>query len=115
ELLSKPDLLCDVGRLMAATDYSGPVNFDVVVEDESGTSYIVECNPRFWYSIYLPMLLGHNFVDAAIGASLMLPAVGGRLCLSLSEILRHPARASRHDWALLRYHLDDPLSYVALR
>jgi len=46
------------GRL---TGYSGPANFDAVLADGDGLSYIVECNPRFWYTIYLSMIAGLNF------------------------------------------------------
>ena len=58
ELFANPDLVGNVERLVAATGLNGPANFDAVLEDETGLAYIVECNPRFWFTIHMSMIVG---------------------------------------------------------
>jgi carbamoylphosphate synthase large subunit len=52
-VLANEDLLDSAARLAALTGYHGVANFDAVLSAEDGRAYLVECNPRFWYSIYL--------------------------------------------------------------
>lgn len=115
ELIAEPDLRQNVERLVAMTRYTGPANFDAVVEDGSGLSYIVECNPRFWYTIYMSMIVGMNFVDLAIRRRRSLAPPSGRVRLSMREILRRPGRATASDWHMVGYKLGDPLPFVFQR
>src|SRR5579863_5069221 len=120
ELFANPDLVANVERLVATTGYSGPANFDAVLEDASGLSWIVECNPRFWYTIWMAMVAGLNFLDFAVAAEPppdAAPATlaGAAIQLSPREIARHPGRATPRDWQMLRYHLRDPLPYLLAR
>jgi biotin carboxylase len=115
-VLANSDLLDNAGRLALLTDYDGTVNFDAIVADADGLSYLVECNPRFWYSIYLVMIAGLNF----IGLSLANPARTmtidrGELHLSWRKIIARPWRATRLDWKFLAYNLGDPVAYLLLR
>jgi hypothetical protein len=111
------DLLANASRLAAVTGYSGPVNFDAVVCDDDGLSYLVECNPRFWYSVYLVMLAGLNFVDLALpGRSSEIATLAeGKVRFSLRNTLCRPWRATGLDWKFLAYNLSDPLAYMAQR
>lgn len=116
ELFANPDLVRNVERLAASVRLNGPANFDAVLEESSGLAYIVECNPRFWYTIYLPMILGLNFVAVALGAGNAPPGPPATLekaeaSLALRSTLTRLWRASRADRAVAAYHLCDPLIY----
>jgi predicted ATP-grasp superfamily ATP-dependent carboligase len=120
ELFADPDLADDVARLVAACGFSGPANFDAVLEEASGLSWIVECNPRFWYTIWMAMVAGLNFLDYAFAAeppAAVPPATlaGAAIQLSPRDVVRHPRRATSRDWQMLRHHLRDPLPYVLAR
>jgi biotin carboxylase len=118
-LFSHPDLLRNAERLAAATRLNGPANFDAVIEAETDLAYIVECNPRFWYTIYLSMLFGLNFMRPALAE--MEPGaepetmVSDTLELSVKHTMRHYFRAKPTDRALARYHLLDPIPYFLHR
>jgi biotin carboxylase len=113
------DLLANVSRLAALTRYSGLANFDAVVSDDDGLSYLVECNPRFWYSIYLVMIAGLNFVDLALASAPSFAETAtldsGQFQLSLRRILTRPWQASRLDWRFLLYSLSDPVAFALQR
>jgi biotin carboxylase len=119
-VFANADLLDNATRLAATTGYTGTANFDAVIADDDGLGYLVECNPRFWYSIYLVMLAGLNFVDLArdpAGRSGDAPATldRGDIRLSLRKIVTEPWRATRLDWKLLAYDLSDPVTYLLRR
>jgi biotin carboxylase len=109
------DLVANVARLMAALRFDGVANFDAVVDRESGLGYLVECNPRLWYSIFPTMIAGLNFVGAAI-AMAEDGAVSGRTLAPLEiklysagfRSLATPWRLSRIDRRMLGYYLRDP-------
>lgn len=121
QLFDCPDLAANAARVVAATRLDGPVNFDAVIEDDTGLSYIVECNPRFWYTIYLSMLVGFNFMaptlaDPCIAAvPRAAPLTSEVLELSVRHTLTHWAGATAIDRALARYHLLDPIPYLLCR
>jgi biotin carboxylase len=117
ELFANPDLVENVAKLVAATRLNGPANFDAVLEESSGLAYIVECNPRFWYSINLSMILGINFLDFALHGMAATPGRAaslerGEVCLSIKDTLTRPWKARPQDWAVVAYHLGDPLIYL---
>jgi len=121
-LFANPDLLENVQKLAGAVKLHGPANLDAVVESETGLSYIVECNPRFWYTIYMPMILGLNFVDLALNFDSMdfrdmrtLIDVRVRIHGALFRNLLKPWRYTRPDWRMLGYYLRDPLPYLCER
>src|SRR5262249_13129502 len=99
-VFADPDLLANASRLAALTKYNGPVNFDAILSAEDGLSYLVECNPRFWYSVYLVMLAGLNFVELALGGPEARTASlhSGEIRLSLRNTLFRPWRACHLDW-----------------
>jgi predicted ATP-grasp superfamily ATP-dependent carboligase len=120
ELFRHPDLYVNAARLVAATRYSGPANFDAVIEAATGDSYLVECNPRFWFTIYLSLIAGLNFMAFALAPPNAAPAgpttlVGEPVSLVLGETLRRPWRATPAERRLVRYHLGDPILYALNR
>jgi biotin carboxylase len=117
QLFANPDLVANVERLAASVGLNGPANFDAVLEESSGLAYIVECNPRFWYTIYLPMILGLNFFAVALAAGIPsggapTTLAGAEASLVLHRVFTHPLLASRADRAVAAYHLSDPLIYL---
>jgi len=118
-LFSHPDLLRNAERLAAATRLNGPANFDAVIDGETDLAYLVECNPRYWYTIYLSMLFGLNFMRHALAEAApeaeAETMVSDTLELSLKETLRHYLRAKPADRALARYHLFDPIPHFLFR
>lgn len=116
QLFSHPDLLANAARLAAAAGLDGPANFDAVIEAASGDSYIVECNPRFWYTIYMADFFGLNFMRPALGlAPEPETMVSDPMELSLKRTLKHYRSAKPADRALARYHLLDPIPYLLFR
>ncbi len=119
-LFAHPDLLANTRKLVAATRLNGPANFDAILEEGTGDSYIVECNPRFWYTIFMSMIVGLNFMGFAVAdgrpeAPGAATRVSDDLHLSLGRAVKRPWAASRLDWGLLRYHLGDPIVYLLYR
>jgi biotin carboxylase len=119
QLFANADLFDNVSRLAALTGYHGPANFDAVVADADEFSYIVECNPRFWYTIYLSMIAGLNFVELALAAPCcpthLSTIDNAEFRLSLRRILSRPWRANRLDWKFLSYCLSDPIPFLLQR
>ncbi|HVC52199.1 MAG TPA: ATP-grasp domain-containing protein [Stellaceae bacterium] len=116
QLFSEPDLLETARRVIAAARYNGPVNFDAVREDGTGASYIVECNPRFWFSIFLQMITGINFFAATLAGDAETPVpatmISDMVDLSLRQALTQFRSASALERRLARYHLSDPIPYL---
>lgn len=104
----------EISRLIALTGYHGTANFDAVISDVDGRAYLVECNPRFWYSIYLVMIAGLNFLDLSLAPRAAI-LDRGEFRLSLRSILSRPWRASRLDWRFIAYCLADPIPFVLQR
>jgi hypothetical protein len=121
QLFSHPDLLANVERLAAVTGLNGPANFDAVIDAATDLAYIVECNPRFWYTIYLSMLFGLNFMGPVLAGPDAPMAddadtmVTDTLELSVKQTIRHYRHAKPSDRALARYHLLDPIPYLLSR
>jgi biotin carboxylase len=120
QVFANADLLDNIVRLIALTTFTGPANFDAVLSEEDGLSYLVECNPRFWYSIYLVMMAGLNFIELILAAPTAAPFEpatldSGTIGLSLRKTLTRPWRATRLDWEFLFYCLSDPVAFALQR
>jgi hypothetical protein len=115
-VFANTDLLDNVTWLARLTGYHGIANFDAVLSDEDGRAYLVECNPRFWYSVYLVAIAGLNFLDLALAPPREAATLdAGAFRLSLHNILNRPWRASRLEWQYLFYCLSDPLTFALQR
>ena len=117
---SRTRICCSTPNVSAAvTRLNGPANFDAVIDAETDLAYIVECNPRFWYTIYLSMLFGLNFMRHALAEAAPEAEpetmVSDTLELSVTQTLRHYFRAKPVDRALARYHLLDPIPHLLFR
>ena len=42
-------------------EFEGIAHFDAIKEEKTGDIYLLECNHRFWYSIYVSRAAGMNF------------------------------------------------------
>ena len=63
-------LAADIVRLF---DFHGVAHFDMRRSSVDGRIYVIECNPRFWYTIPAAMWCGLNFVEAGINVALGRP------------------------------------------
>lgn len=57
-------------KIIELFDYSGAGHFDMRIDFETGQLYVIECNPRFWYTITAAMWQGLNFVESAANYTL---------------------------------------------
>ena len=55
-----------VETLVAYTGYEGVAHFDAVEEAGSGEFYLIECNPRFWNSMFVLKIAGLNMVSLSL-------------------------------------------------
>jgi len=53
-------------KIVKLFQYSGAGHFDMRIEHKTGKVYVIECNPRFWFTITGAMWQGLNFVEAAV-------------------------------------------------
>jgi hypothetical protein len=67
EIRNDPGLLDAARRIIEHVRYTGVVNFDCRLDDETNTFKFLECNPRFCRRITATRLCGLNFVEAGIG------------------------------------------------
>lgn len=126
-LFENADLLDQVTRLVGAAGLHGPANIDAIIAAADGLGYLLECNPRFWYTIYMSMVLGRNFVarslaEATAGAIQDGPpwpaadadpagALTVRLNKGLLFAAMRPWASTAADWRMIRYHVADPVPY----
>ncbi len=56
--------------IIAEYGYHGIAHFDMRENDRTGQMTVLECNPRFWYSMPAAMWQGVNFVEAGIRSAM---------------------------------------------
>lgn len=109
-----PELVELTGRLLRHVAFDGVANFDARL-DRAGRVHLVECNPRFWYTMDMTLLAGVNFValgmQEAIARDAGARTVGAvlRSNASLVRALGAPWTLTSLDLAVLRYRLLDPV------
>lgn len=64
------ELLEAIRKIVRLTDFTGVATFDVRIDENLKLRAIVECNPRFWFSIPAATAHGINFVKAGIDLAL---------------------------------------------
>jgi len=53
-------------KMVKFLNYSGAANFCMRIDYNTGEIYVLECNPRFWFTIPGAMWQGLNFPEAAV-------------------------------------------------
>jgi biotin carboxylase len=74
EFREHPGLLDAARRIIEHVRYTGVVNFDCRLEDETSTFKFLECNPRFCRRVTATRLCGLNFVEVALGGKTQFPS-----------------------------------------
>ena len=65
------DAVYDVAvRIAAASGFTGVANIDVRIDHLTNTVKVLECNPRFWYTLQASMWRGLNFVEAGFSLAI---------------------------------------------
>ena len=108
--------------IVCAFNYSGVGHFDMRLSSVDNLVYVIECNPRFWFSITAAMAQGLNFVEQGINYTLGKPFLssGAKGCyllpkkqlkslLSGQNKLSQLTQAQRHN---LTATLFDPLPHL---
>lgn len=114
------ELAAEIVRLF---DFHGVAHFDMRRDRHTGKVHVLECNPRFWYTLPAAMWCGLNFVELGIRATLGLPydhigpASGSyRLPSDVFRAIRRPARLlrmSRPNWRGFFQPLLDPSPHLS--
>lgn len=95
-----PDLLDAGRRIIEHVRYTGVVNFDCRLNDETKTFEFLECNPRFCHRITASRLCGLNYVKAGLCGEGNLPS---EVCyLPMRDVFTREGakRLARGQWPL---------------
>ena len=109
-----------VERLVAYTGYDGVAHFDAVGVEGSGEFYLIECNHRFWSSMFVLKIAGLNMVSLSLdhdrydaGAPVTVERqvipVGRRAVMNLLTLSWR-----RGLFRVLSYYLHDPLGTITV-
>lgn len=123
EFFHDPSLLEIAQRIVRGTNYSGVANIDVRRDTARGTTTVLECNPRFWYTLQAALWRGVNFVEiglkAALGDSSVTDPIGhgryvlhGRLCKRALWSPREWSRLPAYNLGGLAQALSDPMPFL---
>lgn len=92
--------------VVARYAYHGIAHFDMRIADDTGELFVLECNPRFWYSMPASMWQGVNFLEAGIRLSLGQSIEGEHALIPGSYFLPGSLlNALRRPWQLRRLTL----------
>lgn len=69
EFVSVPEVIAMGKKIAAFHKLNGVFEFDLRRDSRDGTWWLIECNPRFWASVALPLFAGLNFVRYGMGDS----------------------------------------------
>jgi glutathione synthase/RimK-type ligase-like ATP-grasp enzyme len=117
-----PRILPMAERIAAAGNYHGVAHFDVRKDAGTGDLTLIECNPRYWYSMFALALAGLNFLDLSLKTGSLDPADPRRVGnvdvhvnknLIMRFLSRKPVTAC--DRRVLRYYLSDPIPILCER
>ncbi|MGH6872164.1 MAG: ATP-grasp domain-containing protein [Rhizomicrobium sp.] len=110
---AEPELARIVGGIARDLRLDGVFNFDARIEAD-GTVWLLECNPRFFFTMDAAMVAGANFAKLEERDDVVTVADGE--LRQPEALLRHLARGrapNARDWKMLVHWLKDPL-YFAL-
>lgn len=99
--------------------YTGVAHFDLVETVPNQEYYFIECNPRFWYSIFAPLVVPMNFVQLAfdmgnpddISKIIEGKKINIKINKSLFKSFINPIRLNEYDIEMMRYYMRDPVAY----
>ena len=109
---SSDELVELAGQVIAHVGHDGVINFDARL-DGTGRIHMIECNPRFWYTMDMTLLAGLNFVR--LGCDEVLPGPRPRIGAvlkskgSLVRSLGAPWTLTALDVSNLLHKLRDPI------
>ena len=66
EFTQHPEMYAIATRLVQAFHYEGLAHFDMRIDARDEKLYVIECNPRAWYTISASMWQGLNFIEMGI-------------------------------------------------
>ena len=126
EFLSNDSVLNVATQIAKASGFTGVANIDVRIDPSTNAVSVLECNPRFWYTLQASLWRGLNFVEAGLAlargdATVLDSPVDGVYYLHgclLTQVLWSPNR-----WRTIKPYnlrglfqaLSDPMPFVALR
>lgn len=115
----------EIGRkIVKVANYSGVANIDVRIDEKSGAVKVLECNPRFWYTLGASLWRGLNFVEVGLElAAGRIPqtstVVGGRYYRHKDLVERivtlkwaRPPRVNSYNIKGLLQAITDPLPFI---
>ena len=114
---TSPEIRAFAEKIVHATKAHGVLNFDMRIGDD-GSIYWLECNPRFFFWIYMALLAGVPFVEFGLpnwpvtGAATLPTGANVRFLKGAAIELFRPWRLTRRDFRYLSYVLADPLPWV---
>lgn len=100
-----------VARIAYRLKLTGVFNFDARV-DHGGKTWLIECNPRFFFNMDVATVVGMNFADTEAVEPKSIPDCD--ICIPdalLAQLLRGRS-PRRQDWRMLRHWLKDPLVFA---
>jgi predicted ATP-grasp superfamily ATP-dependent carboligase len=104
-------------KIVSATKVTGIFCFDMRIAGND-TTYWLECNPRFFYSMFFSMLAGINFVafglprPASNLCSFVPTGTNVRTVKAIAAELPRPWRLTSRDTAYIRYIWADPIPLI---
>jgi len=105
---NEPELPRIVRALAKDMRLDGVINFDARV-DRDGKVWLIECNPRFFFSMDAIMIAGINFADVDGAHTVADPDRDVKLPrVTVKDFLKLRLPAGR-DWKMLAHWLGDPL------
>lgn len=123
----EPELARIVSEIAADLKLDGVFNFDARIEAD-GTVWLLECNPRFFFTMDAAMVAGANFarIECANGASShfakLQPGPDGPVITVADGELRQPEALVKNmlrgnmpnalDWKMLAHWLRDPFYFL---
>lgn len=89
EFTSNPEMVSIAAQIVSVFHYEGLAHFDMRIDSRNDKLYVIECNPRPWYTISASMWQGLNFIETGIHYTLdnLVPEIDelsgqGRYCLA---------------------------------
>lgn len=113
EVIDNPTLLNAAEKILAEVGCSGVFNFDAIHADD-GATYVLECNPRFYYKMSLTLLTGLNLPALGVQPGYE-TSIERRTAYAPKALVREflsTARLSRAARRDAKFWIKDPLPFA---